>query len=229
MPRQNLLHLMTKIAFHFENKSANLLVLVRGFVSGKLLYERIHAATCLAGANRSDDGNSSEEATLRDAEPTRCFRRHRFAWIVNLADNEKNVLPLARIGVVRQAPRGDLPMCLQREDVEAREKDRINDIRRREKEEGVRPFHAQEHNWSAQGHELQENILVRERDIEVERHSRDCRQHEGDEILRIDEPLDHGFLTSAGGIGLRNLLCSFCSRSNSLSLEKTNRSADATM
>jgi hypothetical protein len=228
MPGENLLHLMAEVAFYFENQSADLFVAILGFIGDKLLDKRIHATTGLAGANCADDGNSGEKPALRDREPAGCFRWYGPAWVVDLADNEKHVLPLARIGIAGQASCRDLPMGLQSEDVQARKKNGEDDVWRREEEEGIGPLYAFENERGAESHELEENVLFREWNIEVECHPRDRRQHEGYKVLRIDEPLDHDFFTSAGGAGLRAFLCSFCSRSNSLSREKTNRSADAT-
>ena len=69
-----------------------------------------------------------------------CLRWHGFACVVDFADNEKNVLPLARIGVLWQASCGDLPVGLQREDVQGRKKNGKDDVRRCEEEKGIGPL-----------------------------------------------------------------------------------------
>src|SRR6185437_5656541 len=213
MPGQNLFNLMAEVAFYFEDQSADCFLVVLGLISDQLLDKRIHATTGLASANCADDGNPGEKPALRDREPAGCFRWYRPAWVVDLAHNEKDIVSLARIGIVGQAPCCNLSMGLQSEDVQARKKNGEDDVWCREQEEGVRPLDAFENERGAEAHELEENVLFREWNIEVECHPRDCRQHEGYEVLRIDEPLDHHFVTSAGGVDLRDLLCSFCSRS----------------
>ncbi len=106
-------------------------------MGGELLDKGLHAATRLASANCADNSHACEKPALRDDEPTWCFRGHWLARIVNLADNEKHVLAMSRIGITRQAARCDLSMCFESEDVKARKKDRIHDVGRREKEHGV--------------------------------------------------------------------------------------------
>ena len=51
-------------------------------------------------------------------------------------------------------------------------------------------FHALKNERGAERHEVKENILVGERNMEGGSHPRERREHEGDEILRVYEPLD---------------------------------------
>src|SRR5579875_467533 len=122
MSSENLFHLVAEIAFDFEDYAADLPLGVLGLVGDELLNAGIHAATRLAGSNRADNGDPGEKPALRDDEPAWCFRWHGLTGVVNLAENEKHIVALTRIGVARQSPGCDLSVRPQRENIKAREK-----------------------------------------------------------------------------------------------------------
>src|SRR5258706_6528811 len=92
-----------KISFDFQNQPTDALLFVGGFVGQNLLRERKHAAGCLATANGAQDGNSGEQTALRNREPRGSLGRHRFARVVHLADDKKELIPLAGIGILGKA------------------------------------------------------------------------------------------------------------------------------
>src|SRR5260221_13717352 len=126
-------YLAAKIAFDFQNQPTDALLFVGGFVGQNLLRERKHAAGCFATANSAQDGDSGEQTALGNREPRGGLGRHRFARVVYLADDKKEVIPLTVIGILRKASWRDGLAGPERKDGEARKEGGVNKARRGEK------------------------------------------------------------------------------------------------
>src|SRR6266702_1700825 len=118
--RKDVFYFAAKIAFDFQNYPTDALLFVGGFIGQNLLRERKHAAGCFATANSAQDGNSGEQTTLGNREPKGSLGRHRFARVVHLADDKKEVIPLTGIGILRKASWRDGLADFQSKDIKAR-------------------------------------------------------------------------------------------------------------
>src|SRR6266852_1221826 len=120
-------HFVAEVSLHFQDQSADSLPAVVGLIGNKLLGEGIHAATCLAGTNRTEDCDAGEESALGDLQP-RGFPRG--CWptgVVDLSDHYIKVAPHTRVWVTWQASGLVWPVNFQNENIEAGEQDRIAD------------------------------------------------------------------------------------------------------
>ncbi len=59
---------------------------------------------------------------------------------MNFPEDKEEFVSLARVGKERQAARANSAACFESKNVNAREHDRITNVRSREEEEGVRVF-----------------------------------------------------------------------------------------
>ena len=100
---QNSSHFVAEVAFHFQNQPADPLPAVMGLIGNQLVREGIHAATRLAGANRTEDRNAGEESTLGNRQPPGVSRGCWPTRVVDLSEHYIEVVALTRVGVTRQA------------------------------------------------------------------------------------------------------------------------------
>ena len=99
MPSENFVDLLTKIALHFQNKSADSPVFVSRLVRENLFGEWIHARRCFARAYRAHDGDTCKEGAFWNDQPVRRFRRELRARMVQLANNKRKFGPFPRVWV----------------------------------------------------------------------------------------------------------------------------------
>ena len=189
---------MAEVAFDFEYEAAYTLRFVLGFVGDELLGEGIHAATRLAGAHCSQDCDAGVEATLRDRKPVRVLSRDRLARVVNLADDEEELVPVLCVRIGRQSCRRNSLTDLQGEDVQAGKKNRKDDVGRREEHHGVAVFRARIDERGLDGDQPQEEVPLWERQQEVESHPCCRSENEGNEVLRVEDALNHDFFAVRG-------------------------------
>src|SRR2546430_17092165 len=99
VPLQYVPYFVAEVSLHFQDQSSDSLPEVVGLISNQLLGEGIHAATCLAGTNRTEDCDAGEESTLGDLQP-RGFPRG--CWptgVVDLSEHYVEVVAPTRVRV----------------------------------------------------------------------------------------------------------------------------------
>src|SRR6266480_7099290 len=97
-------HFVAEVTLHFQDQSTDPLPAVMGLIGNQLFREGIHATTCLAAANRTEDRNAGEESTLGDRQPPRISRGCWPTWIVDLSEHYIEVVALTRVGVAWKSP-----------------------------------------------------------------------------------------------------------------------------
>src|SRR5258708_9429251 len=140
---KDVFYFAAKIAFDFQNQPTDALLFVGGFVGQNLLRERKHAAGCFATANSAQYGNAGEQSALGNREPRGGLGRHRFARVVHLADDKKEVIPFTGIGILGKASWRDGLTGFQSKDVEARKHGRADEVWRGKQEHPREIFEAQ--------------------------------------------------------------------------------------
>src|SRR6266478_4167210 len=186
VPLKDVFYFAAKIAFDFQNQPTDSLLFVGGFVGQNLLRERKHAAGCFATANSAQDGNSGEQTALGDREPIGSLGRYRFARVVYLADDKKEVIPLTGIGILGKASGRDGLAGFQSKDVEARKHGRADEVWSGEQERAIEIFEAQEYLRSTHGNDTEKNLIVGER-VRVEKERTDGHDEDGrDEDARFE-------------------------------------------
>ena len=191
---EDALHLAAKVTFDFEDQAADSLLFLGCFVGQNLLGKWVHAAACFAGSHGTENRNPGEQSALGNSEPSRGRGGSRFASVVDLADHEIKVVPLAWVGIARETARQDAPTDFQREDVEARKQGRKDHEGRCEKDGVVEVPEAQESIRSAHGNHTQEDLVCGKRVRVIEEDSRAHRQQGRDEAARVENPLDHALI-----------------------------------
>src|SRR5258706_7657887 len=200
--RKDVFHLAAKIAFDFQNQPTNALRFVGGFVGQNLLRERKHTAGCFATANSAQDGNSGEQTALGNREPRGSLGRHRFARVVHLADDKKEVIPLTGIGILGKASWRDVLAGPERKDVEARKHGGAEKVWRGEQKRAIEIFEAQESVRSTHGNDTEKNLLVGER-VRVEKERTDGHGEDGrDEGARFECSFHQALPRASIGWGL---------------------------
>src|SRR6266550_544683 len=124
-------HFVAEVTLHFQDQSADTLPAVMGLIGNQLFREGIHAATCLAAANRAEDRNASEESTRGNRQPPGISRGCWPTWIVDLSEHYIEVVALTRVGVTWQSPGLVWPANFRGKNVQARKQDGIPDEGRR--------------------------------------------------------------------------------------------------
>src|SRR6266403_1065768 len=141
---QDLFYLAAKVAFDFQDNSPNAPLGIMRFVGEDLLGIRVHAAGGFAAPHGAENCNPREEAPLRNFEPMRGFGRAEPARVMHFADNDKEVVALAGIGIPRKESRDDSRTELERSDIQSRKNSEKHNIRRREKTDIIYVAKAQE-------------------------------------------------------------------------------------
>ena len=152
--------LRQKSPFTSKNQTADALLFVGGFVGQNLLRKRKHAAGSLATANRAQDGDSREQTALGNREPRGSLGGHRLARVMYFADDKKEVVSRAGIGILGKASWRDGAARFESEDVEAGKRGRADEVRSGEQERVIEVFEAQESLRSALGNDMQKDLLV---------------------------------------------------------------------
>src|SRR3981081_2911737 len=112
---------MAEIAFHFENKTAHALRLVRGLEGQELLCEREYSSACFSAAHSAEDRDTGEKASFRDRQPVRIFCGPGLAGIVDFANYQSWRLPVGQPGIRRQYTRADAAFEFDGKDIQSRE------------------------------------------------------------------------------------------------------------
>src|SRR5258708_21891212 len=202
VPLKDVFYLAAKIAFDFQNQPTDALLFVSGFVGQNLLRERKHGAGCFATANSAQDGNSGEQTTLGNREPKGSLGRHRFARVVHLADDKKEVIALTGIRILGKTSWRDGLAGFQSKDVEARKRGRADEVWCGEQERAIEIFEAQEHLRSTHGNDTEKNLLVGER-MRVEKERTDGHGEDGrDEGARFECSFHQSLPRASIGWGL---------------------------
>src|SRR5437879_4137323 len=118
-------HFVAEVTLHFQDQSADTLSAVMGLMGNQLFREGIHAATCLAAANRAEDRNASEESTRGNRQPAGISSGCWPTRIVDLAEHYIEVVALTRVGVTWQSPGLVRPANFRCKNVQARKHNRI--------------------------------------------------------------------------------------------------------
>src|ERR1022692_2227340 len=84
---QELANLETEVAFYFEHEGADASLGIGGAIGKNLFRKRHHAATRLAGADGSEDGDAGEQSLFGDREPPGMFRRRLAFGLMNLTQD----------------------------------------------------------------------------------------------------------------------------------------------
>src|SRR6202167_5650214 len=114
---QNFSNPVAEVALHFENEASDPLIFISCPVPKNLVRVWVHAAACLARADCAENCNAREKPPFRDDEPLWIFCVCLLARIVNLAEDEEEFVPLARVGKEGQAARANPAACFEGENV----------------------------------------------------------------------------------------------------------------
>src|SRR5215470_10598086 len=95
-------NLVAEISFYFEHQAGDALVNILSSISQHLISKRIHAPSRLATSDRVEDGNTGEQAPIRDDEPTGVFRRLWSLGMMEFPHHEIQFVSRARVGILGQ-------------------------------------------------------------------------------------------------------------------------------
>ena len=123
---------VAEVPFYLKDEATNPPFRVARAVSQNLLRKWIHAAARFSRPDCAEDGNTSEQAPLRDDEPLRVFGWQLLAGIVNFAYDEEEIVSFPRIGKEGQFASSDSLLRLECKDVQPGEHNRVANVRCRE-------------------------------------------------------------------------------------------------
>src|SRR5437773_12371960 len=118
----NLADLVAEIPFDFQDQTADAFGRLICFKCDQLLGKWAHTAACLSCSDCTKDPDASEQSFLWNRQPLRVAAANDFRWMMNLADNQKQILSRTRIGIGREWGCLLLPPAAKTEDVHARER-----------------------------------------------------------------------------------------------------------
>ena len=191
VPGQDFPDASAEVSLHFENEAADAPVGIIGAIGENLLGERVHCRGGFPRPDRPHDRNAGEEASFWNNQPMGCFRRDRFAGVVDLAQHQRKLRTLSRFCIERQSARANLASRLKGEDVDAGKQDGKEDIRRCVKDEGIGVLEKEKRVVRPQSRDLEKEIGLGKWRPEVERHTRARREQTGKEVPRVENSLNH--------------------------------------
>src|SRR5713101_9157542 len=121
---------------------------------------------------------------------------------MHFAHDKKEIVSLARIGIMREASWRDGAARFQSEDVEARKGRRAHKVRGAEQERVIEVFEAQESLRSAQGNDTQEDLVFGERVRVKEEHPGGHGEDGRDESARFERSLHQALARGSVGWAL---------------------------
>src|SRR5208283_4860143 len=131
-----------------------------GFPASDLFRIRIKSRTGLAATDGAEDGDSGKQAPFWNREPVGCCRWLRGTRVVDLAEHEEQIVPIGRGWIHRRLACFWPRRRLQGENVESRQKERINNVGSRVQKQSVGKLQSLEERACPEEDEFEEEILL---------------------------------------------------------------------